>query len=371
MQAVILVGGEGTRLRPLTSGTPKPIVTFVDRPFMGFMLQWLARHGVTDVVMCCGFLATKVKDVLGDGSEFGVRLQFVEEPEPRGTAGALKFAEHLLEDRFLMLNGDTLTDIDLSAQIAQHERTGATGTLGLVPVADPSAFGLVLRHEDASVSGFLEKPAPDQLVGLDEYLVSGGIYVLERSVVDLIAPDVNVSIETEIWPALVGSGLYGFAADPASYWLDIGTPDRYLQGTADILTGAVETAVSARLDGAGQAIGGDVDEGASVTGPCIIEAGASLAAGATVRGPAIIGAGTRVAAGATVDGAVVLAGCTIGADAVIRGAILSPNVTVGERTVVSGLAMLGDGVSVGADNVLGAAVKLFPGTTLGDGAIKV
>jgi mannose-1-phosphate guanylyltransferase len=371
MQAVILVGGEGTRLRPLTSGTPKPIVTFVDRPFMGFMLEWLSRHGVTDVVMCCGFLATKVKDILGDGSAFGVNLQFVEEPEPRGTAGARKFAEHLLQDRLLMLNGDTLTDIDLSAQLEQHARTGAVGTLGLVPVEDPSAFGLVLRNADTSVSGFLEKPGPDQLVGLDSYLVSGGIYVLEKSVLDLIPPDVNVSIETEIWPALVGAGLYGFAADAASYWLDIGTPDRYMQGTADILTGAVHTAVAARLNGGRQAIEGDVDPGASVSGPVIIEAGARVDAGATITGPAIIGAGTTIAAGATVEGAVVLDGCRVGAGAVIRGAILSPNVTVGERTVVSDLAMLGEGVEVGADNVLGAAVKLFPGTQLGDGAIKV
>jgi mannose-1-phosphate guanylyltransferase len=371
VQAVILVGGEGTRLRPLTSGTPKPIVTFVDRPFMGFMLEWLARHGVTDVVMCCGFLATKVKNILGDGSDFGVNLQFVEEPEPRGTAGALKFAEHLLQDRFLMLNGDTLTDIDLSAQLDQHARTGAVGTLGLVPVSDPSAFGLVLRNADTSVSGFLEKPGPEQLVGLDSYLVSGGIYVLEKSVLDLIPPHLNVSIETEIWPALVGNGLYGFAADASSYWLDIGTPDRYMQGTADILSGAVQTTVAARLDAGGQAIEGDVDPAATVTGPVIVEAGATVAAGATVTGPAIIGAGTTIAAGATVDGSVVLAGCTVGADAVIRGAILSPNVTVGERTVVSDLAMLGDSVSVGADNVLGGAVKLFPGTKLGDGAIKV
>ncbi len=371
MQAVILVGGEGTRLRPLTSGTPKPIVTFVDRPFMGFMLQWLARHGVTDVVMCCGFLATKVKDVLGDGSAFGVSLQFVEEPEPRGTAGALKFAEHVLQDRFLMLNGDTLTDIDLSAQLAQHADTGAVGTLGLVPVDDPSAFGLVLRNADTSVSGFLEKPGPEQLVGLDDFLVSGGIYVLEKSVVDLIPPDVNVSIETEIWPQLVGAGLYGFAADASSYWLDIGTPDRYLQGTADILTGAVHTAVADRLGTDHQLIEGDVHDDATVTGAVVIEAGASVAAGATVTGPAVLGSGTTVAAGATVAGAVLLDGCTIGAGAVIRGAILSPNVTVGERTVVCDLAMLGEGVRVGADNVLGAAVKLFPGTQLGDGAIKV
>src|SRR3984957_5068584 len=143
MQAVILVGGEGTRLRPLTSTVPKPVVPLVDRPFMHFMLEWLAGHGVDDVIMSCGFLATSVREVLGDGSALGIRLRFVEEPDPRGTAGALKFAEDLLEERFLMLNGDVLTDIDLSAEIAQHEQTGATATLALVPVEDPSAYGVV------------------------------------------------------------------------------------------------------------------------------------------------------------------------------------------------------------------------------------
>ena len=137
MQAVILVGGEGTRLRPLTSTVPKPVVPLVDRPFIAFMLEWLARHGVDDVVMSCGFLATRVRNVLGDGSQYGLRLRFVEEPEPRGTAGALKYAEDLLDERFLMLNGDVLTDIDLTAQIAQHEATGAVGTLALVSVERP------------------------------------------------------------------------------------------------------------------------------------------------------------------------------------------------------------------------------------------
>jgi mannose-1-phosphate guanylyltransferase len=370
MQAVILVGGEGTRLRPLTSGTPKPIVTFVDRPFMGFMLEWLARHGVTDVVMCCGFLATKVKDILGNGSDFGVELQFVEEPEPRGTAGALKFAQALLQERFLMLNGDTLTDADITAQIAQHDRTGAVGTLGLVPVEDPSAYGLVLRNEDNSVSGFLEKPRPDQLVGLDRYYVSAGIYVLERTILDRIEPDRLVSIEEEIWPELVGHGLYGFGHDGA-YWMDIGTPDRYLQGTADILARTVRTAVADRLDDAGQALLGDVAAGATVSGPVIVEAGARIADGATIVGPTVIGAGTTVETGATVERSVVLDRVTIGADAVVRDAILSPGVFIGARTVVSGQAVIGAGVHVGADNVLGSAVKLFPGLQLPDGAIKV
>ena len=198
MQAVILVGGEGTRLRPLTSTVPKTVVPLVDRPLIVYMLEWLRSHGVDDVIMSCGFLATGVRDVLGDGSQLGIRLRFVEEPEPRGTAGALKYAEELLDERFLMLNGDVLTDLDLTAQIAQHEATGAVGTLALVPVPDPSSYGLVSLRDDNSVEEFLEKPSPDEPITTN--LISAGAYVLQRSVLDLIPPDVKVSIEREVWP---------------------------------------------------------------------------------------------------------------------------------------------------------------------------
>src|SRR5262249_13855728 len=157
-------------------------------------------------------------------------LRFVEEPEPRGTAGALKYAEEHLADRFLMLNGDVLSDMDLSAQIAQHERTGATATLALVGVEDPSAYGLVRIHDDRPVKVFLEKPSAVQI---DTNLISAGAYVLERSILDLIAPDANVSIEREIWPQLVGRGLYAYPHD--AYWLDIGTPETYLRASVDIL----------------------------------------------------------------------------------------------------------------------------------------
>ena len=236
MQAVILVGGEGTRLRPLTSTVPKPVVPLVDRPFISFMLEWLQGHGIDDVIMSCGFLATSVRNVLGDGSALGIKLRFVEEPDPRGTAGALKFAQPLLDERFLMLNGDVLTDIDLTGQIAQHERTGAKATLALAPVADPSAYGLVHLNKDRSVKDFVEKPSSDRI---DTNLISAGAYVLEREILELVPPDRNVSIEREVWPRLIGAGLYGFPAD--AYWLDIGTPERYLQGTFDIIEGNVQT----------------------------------------------------------------------------------------------------------------------------------
>src|SRR5918996_1978742 len=183
MQALILAGGEGTRLRPLTSTVPKPVVPLVDRPFIAFMLDWLHGHGIDDVVMSCGHLASGVRNVLGDGSGYGTRLRYVEEPRPLGTGGAVKFAEALLDERFLMLNGDVLTDIDLTAQLEQHERTGAIATLALTPVEDPSNYGLVRTRDGGAVTEFVEKPAPDQI---DTNNISAGAYVLERSVLDLL-----------------------------------------------------------------------------------------------------------------------------------------------------------------------------------------
>src|SRR5271155_1826460 len=215
MQAVILVGGEGKRLRPLTSTVPKPVVPLVDRPFISFMLEWLRQHGVDDVIMSCGFLATSVRNVLGDGSGLQMRLRFVEEPDPRGTAGALKFAESLLDERFVMLNGDVLTDLDLTGQI------GARATLALVPVVDPTAYGLVHLNDDRSVKDFVEKPSSD---AIDTNLISAGAYVLSREILNLVPAERNVSIEREVWPLLIGKGLYGIPLE--GYWLDIGTPER-------------------------------------------------------------------------------------------------------------------------------------------------
>src|SRR5947207_9772454 len=156
MQALILAGGQGTRLRPLTSTIPKPVVPLVGRPFISYMLEWLRSHGVDDVILSCGHMADGVRGVLGDGESLGIRLRYLEEPKPLGTGGALKFAEDLLDERFFMLNGDVLTDIDLTAQLRQHERTGARGTLALIPVDDPSAYGLVRLGADNAVDEFIE-----------------------------------------------------------------------------------------------------------------------------------------------------------------------------------------------------------------------
>jgi mannose-1-phosphate guanylyltransferase len=364
VQAVILVGGEGTRLRPLTSTVPKPVVTLVDRPFIAYMLEWLRRHGVDDVIMSCGFKAERMREVLGDGSQYGLSLRFVEEPEPRGTAGALKEAEEHLQDRFLMLNGDVLTDIDLSAQIARHEATGARGTLALVPVADPSAYGLVRLREDGSVKEFVEKPSEEEI---DTNLISAGAYVLERDVVDLIAPARNVSIEREIWPQLVGDGLFGFAAD--AYWLDIGTPDRYLQATFDILEGKVSTAVAQRLGDGYLAVADGAHNAGRVVPPAIVERGCRIEEGAHVGSLVVLGPDVTIGAHARVERCVVLEGARIGAGCELTDCIVAPGVTIGDGTAVAGGAVLGEGVTVGSGNVLSNGVRVFPRTQLGDGAI--
>jgi mannose-1-phosphate guanylyltransferase len=365
MQAVILVGGQGTRLRPLTATIPKPVVTLVDRPFISLMLEWLREHGIDDVIMSCGFLATSVREVLGDGSSLGVRLRFVEEPDPRGTAGALKMAEPMLDERFLMLNGDVLTDIDLTSQIAQHEATGAVATLALVPVADPSAYGLVILEQDHSVREFVEKPSSDRI---ESNLISAGAYVLQREVLDLVPPDRNVSIEREVWPRLVGEGLYGFPSE--GYWLDIGTPARYLQGTFDIIEGNVNTAIRERLGGDLLVVDADAQVHGRVIAPAVIERGVRVADGAHVGSLAVLAPNVSIGAGSTVERSVILDGAQIGEDCRLRDCIIAAGCRVGARTQITGGAVLGEGVSVGADNVITGGARIFPGVQLPDHAIE-
>jgi mannose-1-phosphate guanylyltransferase len=362
---VILAGGQGTRLRPLTSTVPKPIVPLVDRPFISFMLEWLRAHAVDDVIMSCGFLATSIREVLGDGSELGIRLRFVEEPEPRGTAGALKLAEPMLDERFLMLNGDVLTDIDLSSQIAQHERSGASATLALVPVADPSAYGVVILEADRSVRDFVEKPSAGQV---QSNLISAGAYVLQRELLELVPPDRNVSIEREVWPQLVGNGLYGYPSK--SYWLDIGTPERYLQGTFDIIEGNVETALRERLGSERLALDARAQVNGRVIPPAVLGSGVRVAEGAQVGSLVVLGPDVSVGAASRLERAVVLAGSEIGEGCELRDCIIAPGCRVGARTQISGGAVLGEGVSVGADNVITRGARIFPGVQLPDGAIE-
>jgi mannose-1-phosphate guanylyltransferase len=366
VQALILAGGEGTRLQPLTSTIPKPVVPLVDQPFISYMLEWLRRHGIDDVILSCGFMADGVRGVLGDGSGVGVRLRYLEEPRPLGTGGALKFAQDLLEDRFFMLNGDVLTDIDLTAQLRQHERSGARVTLALIAAEDPSAYGLVIRNGDLSVREFVEKPGPDQIT---TDLVSAGAYIVQREVLAEMAPaGTRISIERDLFPRLVGHGLFGYEA--SGYWLDIGTPQRYLQGTFDILEGSVRTEVGDRLARESVLLAEGVEVRGRVIAPAIVAAGSLVGDGATVGGRAVLGRGVTIAAGAHVESSVLLDGVSIGERTVVSSSILGAGVQVGERCHIEGGVVLGESVKVGPGNVLCSGVRIFPGVELPEGAIR-
>ena len=343
MQALILAGGEGTRLRPLTSKMPKPVVPLAGRPHILYVIDWLEGHGVDDVVVSCAHLADGVREAL-EGIETGPRLRFVTEPDARGTAGAIRFAEAELGDRFFVLNGDVLCDLDLGALVSQHESTGARATIALYPVEDPSGYGLVHRTDDGEIEEFLEKPDPEQ-IDTDE--INAGAYLLERSVLDEIPPDQDVSIEREVFPKLVGNGLYGRRLE--GYWIDIGTPERYRQANWDILEGRVRTTVGERLDGQGLLVedGANVSDDAELGAPALLGAGVEVAAGAIVGPRAVLGAGTTVADGATVQGSVLLPNCRVGSGARLREAILASGVEVvpGAGTVPG--AVIGEGERVG------------------------
>jgi mannose-1-phosphate guanylyltransferase len=364
MQALILAGGEGTRLRPLTSTVPKPVVPLVDRPFIAFMIDWLRDHGVDDIVMSCGHLASGVRNVLGDGEAFGVRLRYVEEPRPLGTGGALKYAERLLDERFLMLNGDTLTDLDVSAQIAQHERTGAKATLALTPVEDPTPYGLVRLAPDCAVTEFVEKPAPDQI---DTKNISAGVYVLERSVLDMLAAGEPASIERDVFPRLVGEGLFGCVA--RGYWLDIGTPERYLQGTFDILEGSVGTQVAERMGTSYLCVEQGVESEGRIVPSALVESGCRIAEGARIGGRAVLEHNVTVGEGTTIEGSVVMRGAEIGAHCTLRGCIVAGGVRIGDHCVIDGMSVLGEGVTIGTGNVVSNGARVFPGVTLPDHAL--
>ena len=318
MQALILAGGEGTRLRPLTYTVAKPVLPLVGRPHIAYVIDWLARHGVDDVIVSCGHLAEGMRSVLAE-LEPGVQIRFAEEPDARGTAGAIRFADEMLGERFFVLNGDVLCDLDLTAQVEQHERTGARATIALYPVEDPTGYGLVHRHDDGEITEFLEKPEPDQ-VDTDE--INAGAYLLERSVLGEIPPDQNVSIEREVFPKLIGNGLYGIRQE--GYWIDIGTPDRFLEANWDILEGRVKTTH------------GRFDE------PMMVVEGCQISDGADLRAPCVIGRDSRIGDGAVIERSVLLDGCAVEAGATVRGSILSAGVTVASGTEVDG-EVIGEG----------------------------
>jgi mannose-1-phosphate guanylyltransferase len=342
VQALVLAGGEGTRLRPLTHTVPKPIMPLAGRPFLTFMLDWLRDHDVDDVLLSCGFLAHQVEESLGDSYE-GIALHHVHEDEPLGTAGPVRLAadEGLLQDRLFILNGDVLTDMDLTAELAFHDEKDAKATLALIAVEDTSSYGVVPTDEDGAVEAFLEKspgPAPTNRI-------NAGAYVIEREVVDRIEPGRAVSFEREIFPSLVGDGLYGWFAE--GYWIDIGTPERYLEATYDLLSGRVHSTLPPR------------DE----TGSLIYEP--ALVAGAHIGPQSVLGPHCSVGVESTVERSVLHSRVTVGSGCRIREAVLSEGVHVGDGAAIEPGAMLGEGVVVQPGEVVSGDARVEPGADVG------
>ena len=317
MQAVVLVGGFGTRLRPLTLTAPKQMLPVGNRPMIERVVEHLAAHGVERAVLSLGYRPDAFQAAYPEGRCAGVELHYAIEPEPRDTAGAIRFAalEAGLSGRFLVANGDILTDLDIGGLVAFHEATGAEGSIALHRVEDPSAYGVVPTDPDGRVTAFIEKPPRGEA---PTHLINAGTYVFEASVLDRIAPDVPVNLERATFPAMVADGTL-YAHDGREYWIDAGTPATYLQANLDLVCGArgvVEPGVHERAE-----VHGDVDE-------------------------SVVGAGAQVAAGATVTGSVLLPGAVIEAGAVVRDAIIGAGATVGAGAVLDAGTVLGDGVVV-------------------------
>jgi mannose-1-phosphate guanylyltransferase len=333
VQALVLAGGEGTRLRPLTLTTPKPVMPLAGRPFLSFMLDWLARHGADDVILSCGFLSDSVRRVLGDIYD-GMRLRYVVEESPLGTAGPVRLAyeQGVLDERLLVLNGDVLTDIDLTAELEQHERTGARTTLALVAVEDTQAYGVVPTDEEGRVEAFLEKTAG----AVPTNRINAGAYVLEREVVEAIPGGRAVSFEREVFPQLVGDGLYGWHAD--GYWIDIGAADRYLEATYDLLAGRVESELPPR------------DE----TGSLVYEG--CLISGAHIGPQSVLGSHCSVGTDSTVERSVLHDRVWVDADCSIRESVLAEGVRVGA------------GARIGSGSLIGAGARIASGAVVSDGS---
>lgn len=345
MQALVLVGGVGTRLRPLTNNVPKPALPLCGKPFLSYMLEWLGEHGVDDVVLACGFEPAALREAIGDG-DAGQRISYLVEPEPRGTGGAVRFADERLAERFLVLNGDVLTDLDVGALVERHTATGAIGTLGLYRVEDATGYGIVNHDENGVVAEFVEKPDPAEATCGGE--INAGIYVLEHAVLELIEPDREVSIEREVFPALIGRGLHAWAME--GYWMDIGTPDRFLQASWDILEERVDTAVGRRAGADGRIVegGAQLADDARVSPPVLIGEGASVGAGAQIGPRAVLGRECTVAAGATIERSILGDGCEVGEEAAVRGAILAPGARVAPRAALVPGQVIGEGELAGA-----------------------
>ena len=345
LEAILLVGGKGTRLRPLTLSVPKPLLPTAGVPFLAHQLARAASFGVTRIVLATCYRAEMFAECFGDGSSFGLELEYVHEAEPLGTAGGIRNAAARLrsgpDDPVVVLNGDVLTGHDLAAQLDIHRKTDAVVTLHLVSVPDPARFGCVPTDASGRVTAFLEK-TPDPVTNQ----INAGCYVYRRSAIDEIPPGRVVSVERETFPSLIADGRVVMGYLDNSYWLDVGTPEAFVRGSCDLVLGRL----------ASPAVG-------PVTGEALVVPGALVHETASVAGGSTIGPGSVVGPGAVVTGSVLFDGAAVAAGARISGSVVGNGAKVDSDTVLDGV-VIGDGASIAAGNELRNGLRVWPGVQL-------
>ena len=341
MKAILLAGGKGTRLRPLTVHTPKPIVPIFNRPFLYYQIDLLRQvPEIDEVILSLNYQPRRIEEIFGDGDGLGIKLRYVVEPMPLGTGGAIRYAGDSLTESVVVFNGDVLSQVDLGAVLRLHRERKAKATIVLTPVDNPRAYGLVETDGGQNVSRFLEKPGEDEITC---NTINAGIYVLEPETFDRIPKDTAWSIERSYFPSLIERHETFVAYVHDGYWIDIGTPTKYLEVHRDIMDGRYQAHPFA---GQSQAtfVSPDarVEEGVELHGPCFIDEGAVVKAGAKILPYSIVGRQTHVDEGAHVEGAIIWPNGWIGRDATVRGAILGRNCHIGRNAVVDSPAVLGD-----------------------------
>jgi NDP-sugar pyrophosphorylase family protein len=342
MKAILLAGGKGTRLRPLTVHTPKPIVPILNRPFLYYQIDLLRQvPEIDEVILSLNYQPRRIEEIFGEGEGLGLRVRYVVEPQPLGTGGAIRYAGDSLTESVVVFNGDVLTQVDLAAVLRLHRERKAKATIVLTPVENPRAYGLVETDAQGNVLRFLEKPGDSEITC---NTINAGIYVLEPDTFDRIPKDTAWSIERSYFPSLIERGETFVAYVDNGYWIDIGTPAKYLQVHHDIMDGRflAPPFAAAPAGTAWVSPEAKVDEGVELHGPCFVDDGVVLKAGTRVLPYSVIGRQTHVDESAVIDGAIIWPNGWIGREAHVRGSILGRNCHIGRNAVIETPVVLGD-----------------------------
>ncbi len=358
MKAVILAGGEGTRLRPITFLNPKPMLPLVNRPFMENFVLWLKSHNVKDIIFSAGYLSEVFKNYFGNGSKLGVKITFAEEEKPLGTCGGVKNAEKYLgNDSFLVFNGDILSSLNLTDMIAFHKRKKADVTISVTRTEDPSSYGLVPVDGEGRITKFIEKPEEDEIA---TDLVNAGIYIMEPRVLKGVPEGENYSFERQLFPGLLEKGYKIFGYVFNSYWLDVGTPRKYLTANLDVLYKKMKFKFPGRevMKGIYAGTGSEYSESNFVSGPVVIGDGTKIEKNAKIMPLTIIGNNCTILGGAEISESVIFNNCIIGKKCHIKRAIISNNVDIGDNVTVEEYSVIGDNSSIGKNNILRNGIKI-------------